>query len=119
MNEYIIKKVDSKGYDTFLLCLTFESIFDYLDSIESSPLMVQNTGRILIDQLLVSGNGNNRFISCSFKHGKLDLSSACNVQPDDYFKQITVEWLNKNYCYVEHSILTDFQRQCIKNRIIF
>lgn len=119
MNEYVVKKVNTKDYDRFLLCLTFESLLSYLDSIESSPLIIEESGNILIDQLLVTGNGDNRFISCKFQHGKLDFATAHAVQPDEYFREITTKWLNNHYCYVEHSILTEHQRHCIKAGIVF
>ena len=66
MNEFFIDKVKDYGYDRFLLCLTFEGIATYRLSIESSPLIRRQTGKLLIDQLLVTGNGQNRFISCEY-----------------------------------------------------
>ncbi len=119
MDECVIKEVNTKGYNKFLLCLTFESIINYLCSIESYPTIVNCSGKMLIDQLLVTGNGNNRFISCTYNNGKLDLATAFSVQPDEYFRNLAVELLNDNYDYVEHSILTESQRQCVRNRIMF
>lgn len=119
MDEYLIEKIDINGYDRYLLCLTFESIMNYLSEIESSPSIMNCSGKLLIDQLLVTGNGDNRFISCNFKNGKLDMDTAHSVKPDDCFRTITIEWLHNNYAYVENSILTEYQRQCIKEYISF
>ena len=119
MGEYVVKKVNINNYHRFLLCLTFESVIKYLDSIESSPQITGYSGDILIDQLLVTGNGENRFISCKITQGKLDCSSAHSVQPDKQFREMTSKWLNKHYSYVEHSILTEHQRHCIKSGISF
>lgn len=119
MNYCLIEKVDFCGYDRFLLCLTFESIANYLTEIESAPEIVRCSGEILIDQLLVTGDGDNRFISCSLQDGKLDMATARIVIPDGRFRKITAELLHDNFVYVEHSILTEYQRECIKKGIVF
>ncbi len=119
MNSCLIEKIDFGGYNRFLLCLTFESIVNYLSEIEASPEMIKSSGKLLIDQLLVTGDGDNRFISCSFLNGKLDMNTAQIVIPDGRFRSITTERLHDNYMYVEHSILTKYQRECIKKGISF
>lgn len=119
MDEFVIHKVKTSGYDRFLLCLTFESITTYKSLVESSPLIKCQTGKILIDQLLVAGNGQNRFISCEYVSGILDFTTAQAVHPDDYYKKIAVKWLNSHYAYVEHSILTEEQRYYIRECIPF
>lgn len=119
MDYCLIEKVNFCGYNRFLLCLTFESIMNYISEIESSPEMVTSSGKVLIDQLLVTGDGDNRFISCSFINGKLDMSTAMTVIPDRRFRNITIERLHDNYVYVEHSILTEHQRDCIKKGLSF
>jgi muramoyltetrapeptide carboxypeptidase LdcA involved in peptidoglycan recycling len=43
----------------------------------------------------------------------------CAAEFMEYYKKETVNWLHNNYCYVEHSILTEDQKQKIKNNIIF
>ena len=81
--------------------------------------MVNSSGKILIDQLFITGDGNNRFISCNFKNGKLDFKTVHVVSPVDFFRKETVQWLHDNYSYVEHSILTESQRQKVKAGIAF
>lgn len=119
MNEFVILKVKTSGYDRFLLCLTFESIATYKSLVELSPLIMFQTGKILIDQLLVTGNGQNRFISCEYVNGILDFTTAQSVRADDCFQSITVKWLNAHYTYVENSILTEKQRLCIQKCVLF
>lgn len=119
MNEFVIHKVKKSGYDRFLLCLTFESIATYKSLVELSPLIMHQTGKILIDQLLVTGNGQNRFISCEYLNGILDFTTAQAVQANNCFKSISVKWLNTHYAYVENSILTEDQRRCIQKCIPF
>lgn len=119
MNSYLIEKINFCGYDRFIICLTFESIVNYLSEIESAPEMFTYSGKVLIDQLLVTGNGDNRFIECSFLNGKLNMSTAQIVIPNDRFRNITTERLYENYIYIEHSILTEYQRECIRKKISF
>ena len=61
MKEYTICKLKNREYDGFLLCLTFDSIISYLMTIESEDIISNSKGVLLIDQLLVTGNGSNRF----------------------------------------------------------
>ena len=119
MNEYIIKKIEEEGYDRFLLWLSFESLLDHISSIEDSPNLLNASGKILIDQLFLTGDGDNRFISCDFKDGKLDFRTACIVRPTDFFRKETVNWLHDNYGYVENSILTEEQLQKVRDSIAF
>ena len=52
MKEYALSTSCGKDYDGFLLCLTFESVLNYLDSIKAEPLISSSKGILLIDQLL-------------------------------------------------------------------
>lgn len=113
------KKISKDGYDRFLLLLSFESLFEHLDSIEQSLNMLNTSGKNLIDQLFLTGDGANRFISCEFKNGKLDFQTACIVSPADFFRKETVGWLHNHYSFVEHSILTEEQRQKVRDGIAF
>ncbi len=119
MDEYIIIKTNVEDYDRFILCLSFESLLTYIKKIEDALAKNNASERILFDQLLITGNSANRFMSCNFSEGKLDFRTVHTVKPADYFRKETVEWLHNNYCYVENSILTEEQRQKIKENIMF
>ena len=120
MKAYEICKVASNEYDAFLLCLTFESIFAYLGRIESEPLITKSKcGTLLIDQLLATGNGRNRYIRCEFCDGRIDISSFTNVNPNEYYREISLKLLRGNIELLHNSILTDIQRDNIKRGIIF
>ena len=119
MNEYIIYKTNVDGYDRFVLCLSFESLLSYINKIEDVLAEDKCEERILIDQLLITGDDVNRFLSCDFSQGKFDFKTAKNVNPSEYYRKQTVEWLHDNYSYVKNSILTEDQRRKIRNRIAF
>lgn len=119
MNEYTIIKTNVEDYDRLILCLSFESLLTYIKKIEQVLAKDNLDEKVLIDQLLITGNGTNRFMSFSFSHGKFDIKTAQVVNPTEYYRKETIEWLHNNYHYVEHSILTAEQRQKIKDNIFF
>lgn len=119
MSEYIIFNTNVDGYDRYVLCLSFESLLSYIRKIEIVLAEGKREEKILIDQLLITGNGTNRFMSCVFSDGRLDFRTAQIVIPSDFFRKETVEWLHDNYSYVENSILTEEQRQKIKDNTAF
>lgn len=119
MSEYIIFNTNVDGYDRYVLCLSFESLLSYIRKIEIVLAEGKREEKILIDQLLITGNGTNRFMSCIFSDGRLDFRTAQIVIPSEFFRKETVEWLHDNYSYVENSILTEEQRQKIKDNTAF
>lgn len=119
MCNYIIKKADKEGYDRFLLWLSIDSLADHLDNVEDSLNKLNASGKILIDQLFLTGNEDNRFMSCYFKNGGFDFSTACNVTAAESFREETMQWLHDNYAFVENSILTKNQRQRIREGVVF
>ena len=119
MSEYIIFNTNVDGYDRYVLCLSFESLLSYIRKIEIVLAEGKREEKILIDQLLITGNGTNRFMSCVFSDGRLDFRTVQIVIPSEFFRKETVEWLHDNYSYVENSILTEEQRQKIKDNTAF
>lgn len=110
MKEYAIYQLKDKEYDGFLLCLTYESILNYLKSIESEAMISESKGVLLVDQLLTTGDGRNRFLVCPFDHGVLNVDAAENVCPKEYYKRLSIQLLRQNYTWLQNSILTDQQR---------
>ena len=119
VKEYAICEMTNREYDGFLLCLSSESLIDYFDRIEMEPLISCSKGTLLIDQLLITGNEPNRYISCSFIYGKINISSVKTVSPSDYYKKLTLDLLRSNYPLLHNSVLTDAQREKIEKGIPF
>lgn len=119
MDEYTIIETNAEGYDRMILCLSSESLLAYIKKIEQTLAEDNLDGKVLIDQLLIIGNGSNRFMIVSFSHGKFDMKTAQTVNPTEHYRKVTAEWLHDNYRYAENSILTAKQRQKIKNNIAF
>jgi hypothetical protein len=112
MKSYIIKKINLD--ELYLLCLDYISILNYIDELEKDTLITSQEGTLIIDQLLVAGDGKNRFISCQFSFGKIDLASARNIESRKEYKKITIELLQPNYSNLRYSILTETQLNMIR-----
>ena len=119
MKKYAICETADREYAGFLMCLTYESLFDYLNCIEEEPLLSHSKGTLLIDQLLITGNGQNRYLICPFSNGTLLVSSAKNVSPSQYYRRLSLDLLKENSALLSNSILTDKQRELIKAGIPF
>lgn len=119
MNDYIITQDTKQDYNGFLLCLTTKSFFEYFHNIENESLLKNSKGILLIDQLLVTGNEENRYISCVYNCGQLILNSAKYVIPDNYYRKLAINILKNNMYIVENSILTSYQKKCILNGTVF
>lgn len=72
--NYYLKQLNTDQY--YLVCMDYNSILNYLDEIENDPLIISNEGELIIDQLLVTGTGKNRFLTCQFSYGKIRLTTA-------------------------------------------
>ena len=111
MINYYLKQLNKDQY--YLICMDYNNILSYLDEIEKEALIKNNQGELIIDQLLVVGNGRNRFITCQFSYGKIKLNTAKNIDGSDVFKCISLEIFRKYFDQLKYSILTDSQLEQI------
>lgn len=119
MDEYMIIKTNAENYSRLVLCLSSESLLTYIKKIEQTLAEDNSDEKVLIDQLLITGNGSNRFMDVSFSHGEFNMKTAQTVNPPEYYRKATAEWLHDNYRYAENSILTAEQKKKIKDNIAF
>lgn len=110
--KYEFKQLNSN--QIYLICMDYNSILNYIEEIESESLLGSNAGELIIDQLLVAGNGKNRFISCQFNYGKIELGTAKNIEGSYDYKRITAELLKEYQNNLKYSILTDSQLKQIQ-----
>lgn len=94
--------------------MDYTSILNYLDLVENEPLIQANAGQLIIDQLLVAGNGKTRFLTCQFANGEVKLGTAKNIEGTEAFKQISSDLFRQNPDALRYSILTDSQLDLIK-----
>jgi hypothetical protein len=111
MKEYVLRKIEDGKY--YLFCLSFDSILNYLRDLENEEEIKANTGTLIIDQFLVVGNGENRFVSCGFSNGVIEISSANNFAPKAELDAFALNVLQDNSNFLDNSILTKKQRELI------
>lgn len=119
MGNFFFESVQENGYNGFLLWLSSESILEHLGEIKEYLKNRNFCGKIVVDQLFLTGNSNNRFACCEYFEGNLQFDDIRPVQPADFFREKSVRFLHENYAYVENSILTEEQKEKIKDNIPF
>jgi hypothetical protein len=111
MKEYVLRKIEDRKY--YLFCLSFDSILNYLSNLENEEEIKAGSGTLIIDQFLVVGDGENRFIVCDFSYGAIEISSAENFVRKAEFDTLALNILQDNFSLLESSILTKKQRELI------
>lgn len=120
INKFELICYSTGQYQGQVICLSYESIHSYIHIIENE-LLKKNIHRanILIDQLLITGNNKNRFLSIEFDNGNLLFSTAININADDIYRQFTISHLKKRKDILTNSILTPQQISLIERGCIF
>ena len=109
-NYYKLYNLSSSNYACLVVCLSYESIFSYIEELQAELEAKDiQKGAVLIDQLLISGNGKNRFLSIELENGKFSYTTAKNVDVEQYYHQLTSSELMRNQALLKNSILTPRQ----------
>jgi len=108
-------RISETGYDDelFVVCMGYDSILNYIDDIEKMINDKYRDGKLVVDQLLVTGNGKNRFLECQIKDGKIALSSARLITPLDRYIELSKIYLTQNRNTLKRSILTEHEKESI------
>lgn len=117
MKEYVLSGINEKMYGVLLLCLSHENIFSFCEELQQEPIIKNGKGNILLDQLLVTGNGNNRFVIIPYDNGRIDFSKARNTSVPQKIREISVELLSMNVASLQNTVLTDLQQEMVRKKI--
>lgn len=117
MKNYVLFGLDDKMDRVLLICLSYESIYSFCDELQREYCIRNEKGVILLDQLLVTGNGKNRFVTIPFEKGKIDFSKAHVASVDIEIRKISADLLKKNVVSLRDTILTEAQKEMIQNNI--
>lgn len=110
--NYLIEQLDQGQY--YVLCMDYHSILNYLDEVENEEIIRSNDGNLIVDQLLVAGDGKNRFLACRFNHGKVLLETAENVAGTLEHRSAASRLLNQHIDLLKYSILAESQLESIR-----
>lgn len=115
-NNYGLICFSTGQFQCQIICLSYESIYSYIHLLEKE-LTKRNImcADILIDQLLITGNNKNRFLSIKFSSGKFILSTATNINADTIYRQFTMDYLKSRTNILRNSVLSPKQITMIEH----
>lgn len=116
---YILSNCYSSSYDWQVVCLSYDSIYSYIQLIQND-LKTQNVrkAKVVFDQLLITGNNINRFLSIEFNENSFLFNTAQNITPEMSIRQKTHSILLKNIRLLDNCVLTEKQVNMIKKGLV-
>ncbi|GIP05618.1 hypothetical protein J28TS4_40250 [Paenibacillus lautus] len=118
MSKFHVREaLNRNGFDSLLLLTNSEPPLTPVSEIEKIASKLQ-ISRILIDQILHSGNTDERYISLEIVDGKVNSSSICffKVSKGDIIREESRKILCDNNL-IEFSILSNIQKKMLKKGI--
>lgn len=117
MQDFIIRQINKEYAKYLVFGTTVESPLFQLFEIQNS-INILNGEKIIFDQLLQTGNADNRFLIMTFYEGNFDYSSAQNIDVQNIendVKAFGCNFLRENSLVLKYSILLSDQKEYILN----
>lgn len=118
MNKfYVTELISDTKFNSLLLLTNSDAPLTPVSDIEKAISKLDN-GRILIDQILHSGNTDERFISLDVEGGKVNQSSIAfyQVPKGNNIRDVSRKILC-DYNLIEFSILSSIQKKMLEKGI--
>lgn len=115
MKDIIINKSNNPKIKYVIFSTSTDSPLFVLDDINKN-ICLENGQSVLFDQLLQTGDSDNRFLSLKFVNGMFDLSSIKHIdkkQIDETLYKFISDFLRKEQCVLRYSILLEEQKDFI------
>jgi hypothetical protein len=119
MKNYKITNLNEQSdYIALVTMYNSESPLTYLSDIEEELLNQKKYGDILIDQILHSGNTEDRFILASVTRYGIDEHTIkyVYIEKSSDFRKLSCSYLRSD-CILEFSILSSIQKKMIAKGI--
>lgn len=116
MNEFdILDLLDNNDYKLLVVFKTPEPPLQYLDEVSKVLVNKRIKGFILIDELIHSGNNEDRFIKVYFDGENFDRKSFSFEVVDrrSEIRKYSCEVLRKEPDVIDYSTLNNFQKKLI------
>lgn len=117
MDGVIIKRLNSNFAKYLVFSVSSESPMFYLEEIKEQMILSEGDS-VLFDQLLQTGNSDNRFLAIVYNNGIFDISSVHHVDKDTVDVEVKNEisnYLRNNSLLLKYSILLGKQKDIILN----
>ena len=116
MTYKIVPLEDEQKYIYLVIICNSNSPYDYISDIAKN-LDAENTGIILVDQILHVGNTEKRFMEFQYNGSEIKNGDFVNIKKDSKIRKLTCDFLN-NTGLIDGSILTSIQSRMIKKGIV-
>lgn len=115
MNDFEIINLEETELKILIIMKTCDSPFDYMDELQEQLRMIKFSGTFMIDELLHSGNNDERFISGFFDGDSFDNSKFKfeNITKKNPIRNYVCQYLQVNLDVLEYSGLTEIQQKLI------
>lgn len=115
MNDFEIINLEENELKILIIMKTCDSPFDYMDELQEQLRMIKFSGTFMIDELLHSGNNDERFISGFFDGDSFDNSKFKfeNITKKNPIRNYVCQYLQVNLDVLEYSGLTEIQQKLI------
>ena len=119
MINFEILKINDEKYNMLVVMKTYEAPFLYLDEIGKILKEQQFYGFVLIDELIHSGNNNDRFIKGYFDGENFDKRAFSFEEIDrrNEIRKYSCELLRNDPDIINYSILNEAQKSLINKGI--
>lgn len=115
MNGIVIEKLNNGIANYLVFSISTESPLFFLDELRGEISF--NEGDVLIvDQLLQTGEADNRFMTIVYRNNEFDYSSIKhieNIKVDSGIRLIIAEYLRQHTVLLKYSILLSQQKEHI------
>lgn len=120
MSNFDVIKLDDKDIKILIIMKTCDSPFDFVDDLQEELKTMGFSGVIVIDELLHSGNNEERFISGFFDGNSFIDSkfSYMNIPKKNIIRSYICEYLKSDIEVLTYSSLTDTQQKLISHGCI-
>lgn len=115
MSDFEILKIDDEKYNMLIIMKTYEAPLKYLDEMAKLLKELQFRGIVLIDELMHSGNNNDRFIKGYFDGENFDDNAFSFeiIDRRDEIRKYSSELLRNDPEIFDFSGLNDAQKKLI------
>ena len=115
MNDFNIIDIENEEFNILILMMTCDSPFDYITEIAEQLNNKQFKGSVIIDEMLHSGNSDERFITGYFDGVAFDENSFrfLTVPARSDLRQPMCTYLASDLDVLNYSILTIRQQKLI------
>lgn len=117
MNDFDIINLDDQNVKILVVMKTSDSPFDFVNEIQEQLKMMEFSGLFVIDELLHSGNNDERFISGFFDGNSFDNSKFRfeNIDRQSVIRRYMCDYLKSDLEVLNYSGLTDKQQKLISH----